>query len=404
MTSSQTIPTSGRKPIRDQTVSHSVSTHNIDEAFFTRISREFQSWQQLFDNDPVARIAQHPEFVLTELRHADEVHPRPPVFVRCDRGDKTVGAAILIPKSIGGEKRFGPAWNLKGYRLAGNRLLGEAAPEEKQTLLNEVASVLKSTRADFLLVEDLESTDPLTALIESTSLRVFRPNEPQRRLKIELPETHDDYWAAFKSKTRSTLRRKLRQFGECRLERISHPDQVAHFIEQAQRISRNTWQYELLGERIRNDDAELAQFTFLATEGALRSYLLWKDDEPLSFLYATQHNGVLNYEEVGYDRRFRKQAPGQMLMMKVLEELYEDDPPRVFDFGGGDAEYKRTFGNLETESGNIWLLRPGLRSRMIVAYLTGRRIFGRNLRCLLAKCGLLEWVRHRTRRGILSNE
>ena len=381
----------------------SVSTHNIDEAFFTRVSSEYQAWRGLFDSDPAAQISQHPDFLLTELRYAEEVHPRPPVFVTCHRGENTRCAAILIPKSIGGEKKFGPAWNLKGYRLSGNRLLGEATAEEQQQLLNEVASVLSSTRADFLLVEDLETTDPLMALVESTSsLKLFRPRDPQRRLKIELPVTHDDYWAAFKSKTRSTLRRKLRQFGECRLERISQPEQVAHFLEQAQQVSRNTWQYEMLGERIQNDYAELAQFTLLATEGSLRSYLLWKDDEPLSFLYATQHNGVLNYEEVGYDRRFRKQAPGQMLLMKVLEELYDDDPPRVFDFGGGDAEYKRIFSNVESKSGNVWLLRPGLRSRMIVAYLSGRRRFAQGLRGALAKTGLLDWVRRKTRRGMTS--
>mgnify|MGYP005729650203 FL=1 len=111
---------------------------------------------------------------------------------------------------------------------------------------------------------------------------------------------------------------------------------------------------------------------------------------------------MLNYEEVGYDRRFRKQAPGQMLLMKVLEELYEDSPPRVFDFGGGDAEYKRIFSNVESESGNVWLLRPGLRSRMIVAYLSGRRKFAQGLRGALAKTGLLDWVRKKTRRGMTS--
>lgn len=376
------------------------STHNIDQAFFTHVATEYQAWRGLFEIDPQSQISQHPDYVLTELRYVQEAHSRTPVFVGCWRGDDLCCAAILIPKSLGGEKRFGPAWNLKGYRLAGNRLLGDATQDEKRKLLEEVTSVLTSTRADFLLIEDLEMSDSLLSLVESSSLRLFRPNATQRRWKIDLPDSHDDYWAAFRSKTRSTLRRKLRQLGECRLERISRPDQVAHFLEQAQRISRNTWQYEMLGERFHNDEAELAQFTFLATEGALRSYLLWKDDEPLSFLYATQHNGVLSYEEVGYDRRFRRQSPGQMLFMKVMEDLYRNNPPRVFDFGGGDAEYKRIFSNVQSEGGNVWLLCPGLRSRLIVAYLSGRRQFTRGLRWVLSKIGLLEWVRRRTRRGI----
>lgn len=387
-----------------QATALSVSPHEIDDVFFNRVSSEFQAWQKLFDADPDSRITQHPELVLTELRFAQEVHPRRATFVKCDRDGETAAAAILVPKSIGGEKKFGPAWNLKGYRLAGNRFLGEAPEEEQQALLTEVGRVLTATKADFLLVEDVESSDPLLSAIDGNKngIWLFRPTPAQRRLKIEFPESHDAYWAAFSSKSRCKLRRKLKLFGECRLERIERSDQVAHFLEQAAKISKNSWQRDLLGDRIVNDAAELELFTRLAIEGALRSYLLWKNDEAVSFSIATQHNGVLMYEETAYDRRFVDQSPGQILLMKILEDLFEHDPPQLFDFGNGDAEYKRTFGNFESESGNIWLLRPGLRSRLIVAYLNGRRRFAQGLRGLLAKTGLLEWVRHKTRRGITS--
>jgi hypothetical protein len=380
----------------------SVSTHEIDDVVFTRFTTEYQTWRSLFEADAHARISQHPDVVLTELRYADEAHPRSPVFVECRRAEAIRCAAILVPKSIGGEKKFGPAWNLKGYRLAGNRFLGEATEEEQQTLLAEVGRVLTSTNADFLLVEDVESSDRLLSMIDGneSGIRLFRPTPAQRRLKIEFPESHDAYWAAFTSKSRCKLRRKVKHFGECRLERIERPDQVAHFLEQAAKISKNSWQRDLLGDRIANDDAELELFAKLAIEGALRSYLLWKGDEAISFSIATQHKGVLMYEETAYDRRFVDTSPGQILLMKILEDLFEHDPPKLFDFGNGDAEYKRTFGNFESESGNIWLLRPGLRSRLIVAYLNGRRRFTQGLRGLLAKTGLLEWVRHKTRRGI----
>jgi len=386
----------------NEATSLSVSTHEIDDAICSRVSREFQTWQQLFNADPRSRITQHPNLVLTELRFAREAHPRRATFVKCDRDGETVAAAILVPTSIGGEKKFGLAWNHKGYRLAGNRFLGEATEEEQKTLLAEVGRVLTSTQADFLLVEDVEPSERLLSLIDGNEngIRLLRPTPAQRRLKIEFPKSHDAYWAAFTSKSRCKLRRKLKLFGECQLERISRPDQVAHFLEQAAKISKNSWQRDLLGDRIVNDDDELDLFTALATEGALRSYLLWKDDEAVSFSIATQHNGMLMYEETAYDRRLVDQSPGQILLMKILEDLFEHDPPRLFDFGNGDAEYKRTFGNFESDSGNIWLLRSGLRSRLIVAYLNGRRSFTQGLRGLLSKTGLLEWVRHKSRRGI----
>ena len=379
-----------------------VTVQTIDVQKFTRLSKEFQTWQKLFERDPCADILQHPELVLTELRYLSECPSTLPMFIQCDHGTETVAVAILVPKSTGGEKKFGPMWNLHGYRLAGNRLLGNPAAEEQRQLLKAVAGVLQSSGADFLLVEDIESTDELLSVLAASpaGLRLFRRNPPQRRLKIELPKTIDDYYAAFSSKSRGTLRRKARLFGECRLERIDHPDQVADFLQAAAAISANSWQHDLLGERIASDSSQLEMLTTLAIEGALRSYVLWKADRAVSFVIATQYRGVLKFEETAYDRDFAKQSPGQVLLMKMLEDLFENDRPCVFDFGGGDADYKRKFGNVESESGNIWLLPPGVRSRLIVAYLCSRRFLSGCLRSALAKSGLLEFVRQMTRRGI----
>jgi CelD/BcsL family acetyltransferase involved in cellulose biosynthesis len=219
---------------------------------------------------------------------------------------------------------------------------------------------------------------------------------------IDLPETHVEYWSKFNSKTRSTLRRKLKQFGECRLELIKKPFQIPDFLANAQQVSKRSWQSDLLGLRIQNDEYETQVFTFLATQNSLRAYLLWQDDTPVSFCIGTQHNGVFHYEEVGYDRDYSKKSPGQVLVIKMLEELYEHDQPAVFDFGGGDAEYKRQFGTRISESGHVWLLRPGMRSKMIVGYLSGRRALSQTLRGMLAKFGLLDRVRKLTRRGLNS--
>jgi len=172
------------------------------------------------------------------------------------------------------------------------------------------------------------------------------------------------------------------------------------FFSAAQQVAKNSWQIDLLGLRIHNDDFELQLFTMLATQGTLRTYLLWKEDVPVSFCIGTQHNGIFDYEEVGYDREFSRKSPGLVMVVKMLEDLFEHDPPRVFDFGGGDAEYKRQFGNVISDSSHTWFLRPCLRSRLIVGYLCVRRLLGTALRSVLARTGLIDRVRQWTRKGL----
>ncbi len=379
-----------------------ISIHKIDESFHQHFATDYWAWRAVFENDRNSRVTQHPDLLLTELSFSRDAEHHPPKLITCLQKSKTVGAAVLIPKSIAGEKKFGPAWDLRGYRLAGNRLIGSDDSEVQSRLMQGISQHMTQSRADFLLVEDVETTDPLLSLVENNShgLQTFKPAPFQRRHMIELPETHDEYWSKFNSKTRSTLQRKLKQFGNCRLELINKPFQIPGFLENAQEISKRSWQSDLLGLRIQNDEFETQVFTFLASQNSLRAYLLWQDNTPISFCIGTQYNGIFNYEEVGYDRDYSKKSPGQVLVIKMLEEMYEHDKPAVFDFGGGDAEYKRQFGTSISESGHVWLLRPGIRSKMIVGYLSGRHALSQTLRGTLAKFGLLDRLRKLSRRGL----
>ena len=311
---------------------------------------------------------------------------------------------MLVPKSIGGEKKFGPAWNLKGYRLAGNRLIGSSDARVQNRLFEAISIHLESTKADFLLAEDVEADDQLLELADQGThgLRLFKPVPFQTRHKIELPETHEEYWKKFNSSTRGKIRRKTKLLGDCRIERITKPFQVPDFLTAAQQISRQTWQNDLLGLRIQNDEYELQLFTFLATQNALRAYLVWDEDTPISFCIGNQFNGVFNYEEVGYNRAYAKKSPGQYLVISMLEDMYEHERPAIFDFGGGHAVYKRMFGTRVSESGNVWLMRRGLRSKMIMGYFNSRRAMTQSARRGLDKLGLLDRLRKLTRRGLNS--
>lgn len=374
----------------------------IDESVFAHVSPVYWQWRELCERDPQSRVTQHPDFVLAELQYASGLDRHPPVLVTCQSESSLSAAAVLVPKSTAGEKRFGPAWSLNGYRLAGNRVAGRIPSAVESDFVSTISDHLSQTRADFLLVEDVETSDRLLDLLGGphSPLTTYRPAAAQKRHRIVMPATFDEYMSKFTSRTRSTLRRKLRKFGDCQLERITELDQLPDFLSAAHEISRNSWQSDLLGLRIHDDEREIECFTRLVGLQALRAYLLWHDGNPVSFCIGTQFNGVFDYEEVAYDRQYAKSSPGQVLVLKMIEDLFASNTPQVFDFGGGDAEYKRQFSNSESESGSVWLLRPGVRSKVIRSYLDGRRMLGQAARTALQHSGLKDHIRRLTRRGV----
>lgn len=376
------------------------SVQVLDESFQLHLARGYWQWRELFDRDPSARIEQHPDNVLVELSFSQRIDSRPAFVLFAQQGDEVVGAAVLVPKAFGDGKRFGPGWKLRGYRLVGNQTLGAQDEGVLALLLQQARTVLAQTKADFLMLEDVEAESALRhAVLNGVGgMKVFQPAVAQPHHRIEF--SAENYWQTnFTSKTRNTLRRKVKQFPNGRLERVTLPEQVADYLAHAHEISKHSWQTELLGLRVRNDDRELQMLTTLATQGALRAYVLWKGDVPVSFCFGTQHNGVFMYEEVAYDRRHADGSPGQVLVIQMIDDLLAHQPPREFDFGFGDAEYKRQFGNRVSSSGPLWLLRPGLKSAGIVGYINGRRRLVQGLRGVLVKTGLLQWVKQKLKGG-----
>ena len=391
-----------------------IAFHPLDDADRQHLSAHYWRWCELLDCDSSARISQHPDYVFAEthtqsgrsgcrsdsLSDSDGTAIRPNGIVLCEatRNDQLVALGVLAPKSMSLRQAggFGPVRDIHGYRLSGNRLLGNPSDELQSQMLAACATFAREQHATYLLIEDLERDAPLFAAAESLTydgFRLFSPTGTQARLKIEFPLKPDDYWSKFSSKTRNTFRRKQKRIGPTRVLRITEPGQVAEFLEAAHVISQRTWQSDQFGLRIRNNETELRLLTFLTTQRALRSYLLFVDDKPVAFLVGTQFKGLFSYEEVGYDRDFAGRSPGQVLLLHVLDDLLKHDPPRVFDFGGGDAEYKRLFATKASTSGNVWLVPPGLRPQTCLTYLRGCRFVDRTARELVRKLGLTTLLR-----------
>jgi len=362
-------------------------------------------WRRLCDADSATRITQHPDYVSTELRGMQHRQGLPAsLLVGARSADGWTSLAVLVPKAIPihwiPKLPFSGALN--GWRLAGNRILGDSCRETYERLLDATLLEMRRYNAQVLLVEDLERDSVLSKAIQSRAERqahILAPSGFQERLRIHFPDNPDEYWSKFSSKTRNTFRRKIKKMGDVDFAIVKQADQVASFLHEAHQVSLKSWQTRQLGLRVRNDQAERELFTFLAQSGALRSYLLSKQGRPIAFLIGTQFKGCFNYEEVGFDRSFADASPGQVLLLKVLEDLLADDTPEWFDFGGGDAGYKRLFATHRSESGNVWLMPPTWRSRTTTGFLAVRRAGGRVTRNLLRSAGLMTRVRQWTRRG-----
>lgn len=297
----------------------------------------------------------------------------------------------------------------KGMRLVGNQLLGGGSVVNAVAITAEISRSLPDLKSDFLLIEDVEVRSPVWNALRRLNQggeSLFLPNGIQPRLKIRLPESMDDYWKQFSSKSRYNLRRTVKLAGDIQTRRIERVDQLEEFLTAARQVSEKSWQAQRIGVRVSKDDQQLRTFVTLANLGLLRCYLLTTgpqhpsgEDRPVAFVIGTQCNGYYSYEEIAYDQEFSRDSPGKVLLIKLLEDLYSHNTPAWLDFGGGDAEYKQTFANHRSRSGNVLLIANTWRGRAFHTAMIGTRCADRMLRSAVSRFGLKtrlrQWFRKR---------
>ncbi|TAN03009.1 MAG: GNAT family N-acetyltransferase [Rhodanobacteraceae bacterium] len=187
-------------------------------------------------------------------------------------------------------------------------------------------------------------------------------NYPAPHLFHHFKDSYEAFVNGKPGKLRSQYRTKAKLFHErfgteYTLKEYRLVDEVSPFLEAASSINKRTYQYRLFDEEVNNDTETRSYYASLAQRKNFRSFVLWHQSTPLCFILGSQSSdGIFDYRKTGYDPTWRECFPGINCTMQMLMRLYENDRPRVIDFGGGDARYKRLFATDVASSASPILL------------------------------------------------
>lgn len=199
---------------------------------------------------------------------------------------------------------------------------------------------------------------------------------------IDLRIGFDRYQAKFSSKTRSTILKKMRKFGEfCGgpvvWKTYRTPDEVEEFFGAAITLSKSTYQDRLLDAGLPDSAEFRKQAIELARDDRLRAYVLFHGDRPVSYLFCPIEDGVLSYSYVGYDPAYMHLSVGTVLQWLAIEQLFGEAKFRYFDFTEGQSDHKRLFATNRRLCGNVFLLRDSVRhSALVHGHLAMNRFSG----------------------------
>jgi CelD/BcsL family acetyltransferase involved in cellulose biosynthesis len=304
-----------------------------------------ESWEALGIREPTA----DPEHFTTVLANRPEA-VRPHV-VRLERDGEPVALVvgriedIELTARIGYRKILSP--RLRALTVVQAGYLGDASEATAERMLSELTGALDAGEADVLRLRLLEVGTPLHRLARTTpgGLRRERHSRPSTRWQADIPDSFDAFLAA-RSKsqrgniryTRKRIQTELRE--RARLETFHDTSDLERLYRDASLLAQKTYQHGL-GASFQDDPLRRALTELGARRGWHRAYVLYVDDEPVAFWFATAFNGIVQLGYTGYDPAYRDLGVGAYALSYLIEEACEDPELHVLDHGYGDADYKR---------------------------------------------------------------
>ncbi|MDQ3185820.1 MAG: GNAT family N-acetyltransferase [Pseudomonadota bacterium] len=224
------------------------------------------------------------------------------------------------------------------------------------------------------------------------------------RYYIDMRMPLSEYKSKFSSKTRSTLNRKIRKYAEHCGGNISWKvykasGEMPEFFRLARAVSKVTYQERLLDAGIPDSGEFLHEMEQLAQQGRVRGFILFHNDQPVSYLYCPVTNGVLIYAFLGYDPNYMNFSVGTILQWLALEHLFEERLFRFFDFTEGQSEHKKLFATNNVQCANVFFLRRSFRNFFLVQSQRGVDQIGHIVGEKLDQFGMKATVRRLMRFG-----
>jgi hypothetical protein len=269
----------------------------------------------------------------------------------------------------------------------------------------------RNWRSDFhvLALFDIPVTGELWQLVTQATNPVpgFRPipatPEPIVKREIALPETFEVFLASLSSKKRNSLRRHERDLMKqsddtLTFDRITDPADVPAYLGEVEQVYRRSWQGQTMGGQ-RASESQTRFLQRVAEHGWFRSYIVRCNAAPVCYGLGYQYGGVYYGEDMAYDIEWRQCAPGNYMFIKLIEDLFDSDTPRMVEFGTGDNVFKQQFSNTMGAAQTIYLVPRG--KLYGASVIRTQRFIDRLYRfghSTVSRLGIDRWVRERIKR------
>ncbi|WP_425908314.1 GNAT family N-acetyltransferase [Nitrobacter sp. TKz-YC02] len=306
-----------------------------------------------------------------------------------------------------------PVPKLRILQIVHGGWLGDITEVNSKLLIGSILNSLATGEAD---AASLHSPDLDSPIVRSARMLRYwwcadHCVASQARRVRDLSGPPGSFMSSLSQNERYQQRKRARNlaqaFRNCRIECFRSSAEIDRLVRDAEVIAAKSYQRGLNVGFSETPEIR-SRLEFEARKGWLRGYILYLDEQPSAFWIGSLRNQVFLSEYLSFDPAYAKYTPGMYLMMKVIENLNDDerldDPVRLIDFGIGDTSYKERLANRHWQESAVYIFAPRIKAVWTNALRSSVGLMNRSAKHMLRLTPWLASIKRTWRARVAQNE
>lgn len=362
-------------------------------------------WEEMQSNEPYPVInAEIDRYISIIKAHGEEVQP---YIILIKHNGNPISMIIgrlerrRLNLRLGYKTLLNPT--LRCLSVVYGGIIGKATRDIHVLQIRQLMEILRNGEVDMVFFNQLRVDSQIYQLARTMPGFMCRNHFPRisPHWTMSVPKDIESFYQARSKKHRGNIRRSIRNLEREYRDRVevvncNGKSGLDDAIKAAHQVSFTTYQHGLACGFVNNSRTRTLMTT-AGKQGWLRFAVLFIDGKPCAFQTGLYYQGTYLLQQIAFDPRWSKFNIGTILFVKVLEHICADPDIQYIDFGFGDADYKRSYGDTLWQEASvcIFALRPyPIFINMLQAFVSG---LNSGLEYVLNKTALKDWIKKRWR-------
>ena len=232
--------------------------------------------------------------------------------------------------------------------------------------------------------------------IKNPLIRDFTPSN-EKHFILKVPESLETFLSTKDKQGRQKLKKIVKKVeseykGRHLVRVFVSEEDVDRFYEDAEKVAQKS-QLRAINVGFRSTKKELMKKKWIAKKGYFRSYILYLNNIPVSFMEGVNYRRHFVGENTGFDMEYEKFQTGSYIKLKLIEDIAQTKCADFIDFQIGADRWKQNFSSQEDEEIRVKIYLPKFSNIFFKVTFTVFPYLNRLVRRLLKKTMLYEKTR-----------